>query len=618
MDLSEAKKFAAQEYGPESVITDAADVAAVFRRLQNGGEFGIDCETNGVDRINGHAVGLSVSNGDVASDGKMWGVYIPWGHINYPGPEQPQASLEQVRKLWQELVNHTEPTQWVFFNAVFDRLMLGRTLGAEVPFSSQAYDVMHMIQLLNPGANNGLKQTTVKYFGISREAWDAPLEEYRGDQENSGDERVPPNVEGPYAALDARNTLLVKRLAIEEIKSQGMQKALQLETMLLPVVMRLVTTPLQIDAQEIAPLADAMLANMDALAQEFRKLSGWDGDPSDDLALREYLFTERGYPVPGLNRKGEPNLAGYALAKIAKSVPGDSGAVRALANYRDALYEWKYKLNPLLNPEGARVDIRQIGPSGLLAAMCPDLGEFDSEFSQTIRKALLPAENKVFVVVDSPALDLCLIAQQGSATGLRDLCNQTDDLLEGTATKLGVSPILLNAILQGKRRGMGHGTIAKVNNLPLELVDASWKKMTSSLPEVSRYYYQMKQQAENGGDLRTSLGRRIAAGSDKSYLAPGQMLNARRADFYKSIAVAADNKAQKEGGGGLFLPLEDGLVFQLETSYVADFWAQLGRLQEHIKTREGVAPHFRLRVGVRNLHELENGLSFLDNQGITR
>ena len=591
-------------------MVDDDKLRETFEWIRQADHLFVDCETNGLDYHSSNAIGMSISDGHQEPDGSIRSVYIPWGHKGYPGPEQKQADLKLLRQLWQGVLDQEKPPVVHCWNTQFDKNQL-HNVGIEIPLSKESHDVMALSCLIDPDRPHGLKPTAQRYLGVRRDNWEGPLEAYRWDQDVTGDERVPPDVEAPYAAQDAAMTAVLYGVLLRKIQQYGLGKALELETDILPLIARITRSQFKVDAQRVAKAAKPLREKIEAQREEFARLSGWDGDPDDVEALRHWLYEERNYPVIERDRAGEPHTASWTIRSLAQRVGEDQEMLMALAELRESLAAWRSVYGFLVKEKDKGVvtmsrDIRQMDSTGSWKILNPPLYYWDSPVAQELLSAFSIPKNRSMVVVQAPDLFVPLILGVVDDEGLQSVCEQTPDVVGAIAEKAELDRDLVKSILYGKFRGMGKKAIMNEFNLAADDVDNTWGILSGHFPGLPRFINYTRDAVTNGETLVTNSGRKVWLPFGRAYQASRMLLAAKEADTWKRMALLLDRKLTETDKGSLAFPIEHGLVFEMDTEHVDEFLSTLETLNQKRVDKKQLPFPFKVQTAEHRLSNLVN------------
>lgn len=330
------------------IITKESEVSRALKNLGSAPEYGIDCETTGLDPRNDEIVGISIANQDTA-------FYFTQDAL------VPFASKLRVKA--------QDPNYlFVFHNAVFDLHFISQ-LGVE--FVNVA-DTMIASFMIDENRSQALKTLAEHYLNISlelpsfkdmqkelyqelRDRYKEDLKEYRknnpaggtplfGMEDNPPEMKfssykevtaldMDPNKFGRYAALDARLTYdlwLKMQYYLKEEKVEDIFWNLEME--FIPILYQMEKAGLGIDKEQLYVLEKKYTQQMNECEEKVKGMVGGDFNPNSTQQLAEYLYEERGFKPTIHTASGAPSTNVLSLQRLEPE--DDSGFVTAVLDYR--------------------------------------------------------------------------------------------------------------------------------------------------------------------------------------------------------------------------------------------------------------------------------------------
>lgn len=292
---------------------------AEFPRLKDASVLAIDCETKDPSLIekgpgfrrqgedHAHIVGLAVGT----PEGGRW--YFPMRHTVSPEQNLP---VEHVLNWARDNLCTAGQTK-VGANLLYDCDALW---SEGVPVTGPWIDVQHAECLLNENRRSyALETLAQEYFGEGKvrgalqgwiEASYGNASAYRADIWRS-----PPCLVGPYAEGDVDLPLRLWEKQRPNLQSQGLDELFQLETDILPLLLRMRTRGVRVDVEYAHVLDDELTAGMEALDRQLSAVAGRDINVSAALDLAK-VFDAAGIEYPRTEKTNQPSFVKGWLESI--------------------------------------------------------------------------------------------------------------------------------------------------------------------------------------------------------------------------------------------------------------------------------------------------------------
>jgi DNA polymerase I len=575
--------------GEYETVLDMAALQAWAARVRDAGYFAFDTETDSLDPMRAHLVGLSLC----VQPGRA--CYIPVGH-GYPGaPAQlgREAVLEALRPLLED-----PQLPKVGQHGKYDIHVLRRH-GVDV--AGYADDTMLESFVLNATATRHdmdslaqryLGYTTIKFADVAGKGAKA-----------IGFDQVALDDATRYAAEDADVTLRLHRALAPRLAAEPSLERVyrEIEMPLVPVLARIEANGVLVDAAELrrqsADLGKRMLdANRRAIA-----LAGREFNLDSPKQLCTLLFEELGLPALVKTPKGQPSTNEEALEAIADrhELPRVILEYRGLAKLRSTYTD---KLPEMVDPDTGRVhtSYHQAGAAtGRLASSDPNLQNIPirTEDGRRIRTAFVAPEGRRIVACDYSQIELRIMAHLSGDPGLVAAFAAGADIHRATAAEVFGKAIdevgpgerrAAKAINFGLMYGMGpHGLARQLGIARTEAQDYI-ALYFSRYPGVREFMERTREQARARGYVETVFGRRLyldniharnqglRAGAERAAInAPMQ---GTAADIIKRAMVDIDGwLAGHRERALMVMQVHDELVFEAEAGFVEALLAQVGR-----------------------------------------
>jgi DNA polymerase-1 len=545
---------------------------------------GFDTETDGIGRdAMGIGISLATNRECQCGRGHYWGVYIPFGHQT----DQPQASMKLVRDLLQKLIADMPATAWVIFNRAFDNAIIMRnTFNLLLPWDDDAYDVWHMAYLIDENApDHKLKSVGARLFGEEVRDAERALEPYLAKDMEGGHIHVPPDVEAPYAAGDARLTIAIREKLMPSIDSEGLRDVLRLETALIPVIADMEYRGVLVDVDYMAAQEVEARARLEEIDAEFIRLSGRDINVNSDDQLRQLLFAEWKLPVHRRTPKGEASVDRFAIERLAGEAPEEYRA--ALFSLQERAKLSKYvesffmPLQTKVDPEGiVRTRFTQMVRTGRMSSASPNLQQIPTKDHQgkpdnRVRMGFKVRPGKVWLLVDYSQIELRLLAWYSQSFRMKQAYSEGLDIHQQTADLLNIERKIAKNVNFAQVYGAGVAQLARTagtTESEAARLKAIYKRY---YPEVTWFSKAAQQKAEERGWVKTVSGRRRRF-HEKFYSGANAIIQGSAADVMKTGMLAAwkaIQPLQREGRAHLVLTIHDELIFEVDAGLEADVYA---------------------------------------------
>jgi len=471
----------------------------------------------------------------------------------------------------------------------YDTKELIRELGPDVLFDC---DVMLAAYLLNP-ERAGYELNSLVF-------------EYLGETLSSGESEGPRLDFGGETALDdaARRADAVGRMTpilLDRIKAVEMEGLLaDIEVPLAPILARLESTGVRIDAEFFAALSreiDARLTEMDG---EIFELAGHEFNPNSPAQLAEVLFDEIGLK-PIRKTKTGYSTASDVLETLAAEHPLPAKIIeyRQLAKFKGTYVD---VLPTLADAEGrVRTHFNQTATStGRLSSSDPNLQNIPirTEFGARIRKGFVPADGMLLLSADYSQVELRILASIADDEGLKKAFREGKDIHTVTASEvLGIPAAkvtnehrsLAKAINYGIAYGMGARKFAAETGLTVNEGKKFIETYFDRYPGVKRYLEKTKEEARRDGYVSTLFGRRrylpdITSENDRARAAAERAavnmpVQGTAADVMKKAMIEIDRRLRKgDLGARMILTIHDELLFEVAPDHaenLADVAAEI-------------------------------------------
>lgn len=575
--------------GVYETILLPAQLDAWIERMRAVDEFAFDCETDNIDPMRAHLVGMSFAT----EPGKA--AYLPLGH-DYPGaPEQ----LDREQTLAALAPLFADPAKKKLGQHGKYDLHVLRRHGVQV--AGYADDTMLESFVLTSGiSRHDLDSLALRYLGYETVKYE--------DVAGKGSKSIPfsaVSIEDAtrYAAEDSDVTLRVHRVLAPKLAAEaGLSFVYRdIEMPLVPVLERVEANGVMIDADELRRQSADLSKRMLAAQQKATELVGRAVNLDSPKQLGALLYDELKLPALVKTPSGQPSTNEEALEAIADQheLPRTILEYRALAKLRSTYTD---KLADNVNPQTGRVhtSYHQAGAAtGRIASSEPNLQNIPirTEDGRRIRRAFVAPPGRMLVACDYSQIELRIMAHLSEDAGLLRAFESGVDIHRATAAEVfgrkldEVTPNerrAAKAINFGLMYGMSAFGLARQLSIARGEAQDYIALYFSRYPGVRDFMERTRQQAREQGFVETVFGRRLyldyiqkgtaAQRASAERAAINAPMQGTAADIIKRAMVSIDAwLADHRERALMILQVHDELVFECETGFVDTLLAEAGR-----------------------------------------
>lgn len=554
-----------------TLITGEEEMKGLLEALSGAEAFAFDTETDGLDGMQDHLVGISVA----VRPHEAW--YLPL-------PED----MEEAKALLRPLAPFFADPEKVKVaqNGKFDLKFLSRYDLHAVP---PLWDTMLAHYLLDPEARHGLdhlSETLLRYRPI-------PIEQLIGKGSKQRNMRqVDPREVLPYAAEDADLTLQLYHHLRPRIEGEEHLRSLfyDIEMPLAGVLLEMEQAGVRVDVDLLRSAIVDLSTELERIEEDFQRYTL--GDPVNINSPKEvgdFLFGRLGLSEkPKKTRTGQYSTREEDLEMVADRHP----AVRLILDYRGLSKLVNTYLLPLpmmVNPVTGRIHTtyhQAKTATGRLSSSDPNLQNIPvrDEQGREIRKAFTandPDAGDLYVSADYSQVELRLMAHLSGDTSLIEAFRHGADIHAATAAKIfGIPREEVTGEMRRKAKTANFGIIYGISAFGLsarlgiprgeakELIDGYF----SSFPGVKCYIDKTIEQAHKDGYVDTLFGRRryiqninsrnrnLVANAER--MAINAPIQGTAADIIKVAMVRVARRLREEGfRSQMILQVHDELCF---------------------------------------------------------
>lgn len=337
-------------------------------------------------------------------------------------------------------------------------------------------------------------------------------------------DQVPLDKALDYAAEDADITLRLHRLLKPRIAQEHMVSVYEtLDRPLVPVLAKMESLGIRIDADKLKTLSNDFAKRMAALEETIHAMAGEPFNLGSPKQLGEILFEKMSLPGGKKTKTGAWQTGAdvlEALAAQGHDLPTKILEWRQLSKlkstYTDALAHH-------INPQTGRVHTsygQTNVNTGRLSSNDPNLQNIPirSEEGRKIRTAFISEPGCKLISADYSQIELRLLAHVAEIDALRDAFKNGEDIHAATASKVFGVPIEgMDPMVRRKAKAINFGIIYGISafglanqlGIPQKEAKAFIDAYFEIYPGIRDYMEQAKDFAKKHGFVRTLFGRQI-------------------------------------------------------------------------------------------------------------
>lgn len=403
-----------------------------------------------------------------------------------------------------------------------------------------------------------------------------------------------------------------------ELKSQGLTHLYQnIETPLIPVMIKMEQAGVKIDKQLLIKLSQEFAKKLDKISKKIYQLAEREFNISSPVQLREVLFekmkivplSEKGRAVRIRKTEGgEISTAASELEKLRGSHPiidlifEHRELAKLKSTYTDALVD-------LINKETGRLHTtfnQAVTATGRLSSSNPNLQNIPirTETGREIRKAFVAEQGFVLLSADYSQIELRLAASLSGDLSMIQAFKAGEDFHAKTAALVSGLPLeevtakmryAAKAVNFGVLYGMGPSSLAEATNLSRAEAEDFIFKYFQTFKQLRIFLDGLIEQARNVGFVETLFGRRrylpeISSGVPQARAAAERMalnhpIQGSAADLIKMAMIEVDkNIRMMEYGNNLKMVLQvhDELVFEVKKDIIDKVALKIKEIMENV------------------------------------
>lgn len=576
------------------LVQTPAELQKLVEKLAHCREFAFDLETTGLEALTHEIVAFCLAISPPEA------YYIPVGHLAEKGQAEAgqmnlfagerrlaagQLPLKEVLEALRPAFTNPKIGK-IGHNAKFDYAFLHQ-LGVDV--APIVLDTMIAEWLTSPDSKHkGLKDLVRHRLRLEMTDIDELIG--KGKKQINFSE-LPIAQASEYGARDADMTLRLAEPLRTEVRYYQMEKLLDLEMPLIPVLADMEAEGIAIDPVYFAELSQELGGKLAELERKIYAIAGREFNLNSPQQLSDVLFKELLIPHEKI-RKTATGFFSTASDVLESVLPMDTtGAIALIMDYRE-LSKLKNTyvdaLPEMINPRTGRIhtDFNQTGAiTGRVASNNPNLQNIPIRTAegQKIRRGFVSRPGWQFISADYSQVELRILAHMCQDPALIDAFWKGRDIHQTTAAS--VFNIPLEEVTSAQRRfakavnfgliyGMGAFRLSRDSELTLaesrEFIETYFQRF----PGIKKYLDGTKEQAKKLGYVETLFGRRRyfpllkqAGATNANYQraereAINHPVQGTAADIIKQAMITLHRQLKEKYQARLLLQVHDELVLE--------------------------------------------------------
>ena len=494
------------------LVGDAAGLARLAKRLEGIDLVAVDTETDSLDTLSAHLVGVSLCVGD----GEAW--YLPCGHRDAQGALQPgQLRLDDLVRTLRPVLTDGRSTK-IGHNLKFDLAVLAAPHNGGLELAGPLYDTMVGAWLIDPDRRSYKLDDLCKELGLRMTGF---AEVTAGDKAADAFARVGLEAAGDYSCEDVYGALQLYRQQVEQLAATGLDRLLaEVEGPLIPVLAAMETAGILVDSDQLARLSIEFGQRLQTFEEEIFRVAGEPFNINSPRQLGEILFEKLQLPRGRKTKTGwSTDVQVLESLSLTHELPALVLQYRNLAKLKSTYVD---RLASLRNPHTGRVhtSFNQCGTAtGRLSSSNPNLQNIPirTEEGRRIRSTFIAAEGCTLLAADYSQIDLRVLAHYSEDRELTAAFHAGQDIHRRTAAEIFfVSPELVTAEMRRVAKTINFGIVYGMSSFGLSTqLHVGRKEAQTFIDRYLAHFSGIKEfmesvvgQARRDGFVTTLLGRR--------------------------------------------------------------------------------------------------------------
>jgi len=487
-------------------------LVALGQRLANAKLLVVDTETDSLDTLTAHLVGVSLC----AEDGDAW--YLPCGHRDEKGDLiDGQLPLERLVEFLRPLFENPQITK-VGHNLKFDLAVLAAAHNGGLCLSGPLYDTMVGAWLLDPDRRSYKLDDLCRDIDLQMTSFG----EVTGhDKSEDAFCRVALEAAKNYSCEDVYGALGLYRDQSPRLDQASLLPLLhEVEAPLIPVLAAMEQAGIRVDAEMLQRLSIEFGHRLEVDEHSIYRAAGAPFNINSPKQLGEVLFEKLQLP------KGRKTKTGWSTdVKVLENLSATHELPALILQYRNlAKLKSTYvdRLASLCNPISGRVhtSYNQCGTAtGRLSSNNPNLQNIPirTEEGRRIRSAFIAAEGCFLLAADYSQIDLRVLAHYSGDEELVAAFQCGQDIHRRTAAQIFyVAPELVTSDMRRVAKTINFGIVYGMSSFGLaSQLHVSRKEAQTFIDRYFAHFSGIKDfmesvvvQAKHDGYVTTLLGRR--------------------------------------------------------------------------------------------------------------
>ncbi|MBI0129452.1 DNA polymerase I [Snodgrassella sp. W8124] len=492
-----------------SAITTIEQLNKLQQQLDNAKVIALDTETDSLDAMNAHLVGISIA----LEPGIAF--YIPVGHS--PAVISEQLPIETVLATLKPYLEADIPEK-IGQNIKYDQHVLANY---KINLQGITGDSMLASYIIESHLGHGLDELALRHLNWQTIHYE-DLCGKGAKQISFADVALEDAVN--YAAEDADVCFRLEILLRKQMDTAQLELYRNLEIPVENILYNMERTGVLIDRQELAQQSHELGTELVRLEEQAYQLAGQPFNLNSPKQLQSILFEKMGIPTSGLKKtsSGGTSTNETVLEKLAVDYPLPKLILqtRSLAKLKSTYTD---KLPQLINPNTGRVHTtyaQAVAITGRLASNNPNLQNIPvrTEEGRRIRKSFIAPPDQLIVSADYSQIELRIMAHLSNDSTLIDAFQHDEDIHKRTAAEIfstnqeqitAEQRRYAKTINFGLIYGMSEYGLAKSLGIELQAAQHFISRYFNRYPGVHEYMEKAKEQALQHGYVETLFGRRL-------------------------------------------------------------------------------------------------------------